>query len=69
MRQIHWRPFESGSAWIEYETDLVFGHSVLNPKVWQGSLKDTFCNHLKHVFSTKIKRETTIYKAMFRCIM
>ena len=32
-------------------------------KVPQGSLKDTFCNHLKHVaFSTKI-----IYKAMFRC--
>ena len=39
------------------------GSFILTSLLEQGSLKDTFCNHLKHVaFSTKIKLETTIYK-------
>ena len=36
-------------------------------EVCQGSLKDTFSNHLKHGFA--LQGETTIDKAMFRCIM
>ena len=41
-------------------------------RVWifKGSLKDTFCNHLKHVaFSTKMKGHHHLQVAMFRCIM
>ena len=34
----------------------------------QGSLKDAFCPFEIRLFPPK-QRETTIYKAMFRCIM
>ena len=48
----------------------VYGHlkGMGNLVVSQGSLKDTFCPFETWLSPPK-QRETTIYKAMFRCIM
>ena len=43
---------------------------LYNGFLQRGSLKDRFCQHLKHVaFSTKIKGNLHLQVAMFRCIL
>ena len=63
-------PWHIGPVQVLAAHILFIFRAVGARRVYQGTLKDTFCNHLKHVaFSTPKYRETTIYKAMFRCIM
>ena len=65
---------DDAQVWLAiraFVLQIGLGMSAPGVKWWFGdfSLKDTCCNHLKHVaFSTPKQREPTIYKAMFRCM-